>query len=117
MASRDKKDLEPSLVSAYMVACDAYKEKYPSAPQPLISCTYRSNDEQTMLYNQGRTTPGKIVTNAKAGQSKHNVYPSKAFDIAFIDINKKLDWSEILFKEFADIIKENPLVEWGGDFP
>jgi len=28
--------------------------------------------EQDALYAQGRTAPGKIVTNAKAGQSYHN---------------------------------------------
>lgn len=32
----------------------------------------RTFDEQTALFQQGRTTPGKIVTNAKAGQSAHN---------------------------------------------
>jgi hypothetical protein len=32
----------------------------------------RTFDEQTALYNQGRITPGKIVTKAKAGQSAHN---------------------------------------------
>ncbi len=29
-------------------------------------------DEQTALYNQGRTTPGPKVTNASAGMSPHN---------------------------------------------
>lgn len=29
-------------------------------------------DEQAALYAQGRTTPGRIVTNAKAGKSYHN---------------------------------------------
>jgi len=38
----------------------------------LIYCTLRSNDEQTALYAQGRTLPGNIVTNAKAGESAHN---------------------------------------------
>jgi peptidoglycan L-alanyl-D-glutamate endopeptidase CwlK len=32
----------------------------------------RSNERQELLYNQGRTTNGSIVTNAKAGQSFHN---------------------------------------------
>lgn len=32
---------------------------------------YRSFEEQNQLYAQGRTTPGKIVTNAKGGQSWH----------------------------------------------
>jgi peptidoglycan L-alanyl-D-glutamate endopeptidase CwlK len=39
----------------------------------LITCTYRSGEEQDALYAQGRTTPGHIVTKAKAGQSKHNI--------------------------------------------
>lgn len=38
----------------------------------LIYCTLRSNEEQEELYAQGRTKPGKIVTNARAGQSAHN---------------------------------------------
>lgn len=38
----------------------------------LVTCTYRSGAEQNALYAQGRTSPGKIVTNARAGQSKHN---------------------------------------------
>ncbi len=38
----------------------------------LLTCTHRSNDEQAKLYAQGRTTPGRIVTNAKPGKSKHN---------------------------------------------
>lgn len=33
---------------------------------------YRSDEEQDALYNQGRTKPGKIVTNARAGYSNHN---------------------------------------------
>lgn len=35
-------------------------------------CTYRSAEEQERLYAQGRTTPGPIVTRARAGQSAHN---------------------------------------------
>lgn len=38
----------------------------------LVYCTYRSNQEQDELYAQGRTTPGKIVTNARGGESQHN---------------------------------------------
>lgn len=38
----------------------------------LITCTWRSPQEQDELYAQGRTTPGHIVTNARAGQSAHN---------------------------------------------
>lgn len=38
----------------------------------LIYCTLRSNEEQNDLYAIGRTKPGKIVTNARAGESAHN---------------------------------------------
>ena len=38
----------------------------------LIYCTKRDNAEQTALYAIGRTSPGKIVTNARAGESAHN---------------------------------------------
>lgn len=33
---------------------------------------FRSHQEQAVLYFQGRTTPGPIVTNAKPGDSLHN---------------------------------------------
>ena len=38
----------------------------------LVTSTYRDHESQNALYAQGRTTPGKKVTNAKAGQSWHN---------------------------------------------
>lgn len=38
----------------------------------LITCTYRSNAEQADIYASGRTKPGRILTYAKPGQSRHN---------------------------------------------
>ena len=37
-----------------------------------FSHVLRSDKEQNDLYAQGRTKPGKIVTNARAGESNHN---------------------------------------------
>jgi peptidoglycan L-alanyl-D-glutamate endopeptidase CwlK len=37
-----------------------------------FSYTLRTFAEQQAIYNQGRKTPGKIVSNAQAGQSFHN---------------------------------------------
>jgi len=117
MASRDKKDLNEILVDAYDKACAEYLRLYPNLPQPFITCTYRSNDEQNALYAQGRTKKGSIVTNAQAGQSPHNYNRSAAFDIAFISVGKKLDWNKKYFRLFADIIvKIQPLVVCGIDF-
>lgn len=82
----------------------------------------RSFKEQTELYAQGRTKPGKIVTNAKAGYSYHNY--GLAVDICLIidgksavwdtktdfDIDGIADWMEIvrIFKAHG--------WEWGGDW-
>jgi len=93
-----------------------------------LAYTYRSPEEQTALYNQGRTTKGAKVTNAKAWQSIHQY--SLAFDIVLLldkdnngsfetatwDIVKDFDkdgssdWMEIVtyFKSKG--------WEWGGDW-
>lgn len=47
-----------------------------------MAYTSRTDDEQNKLYAQGRSTPGKIVTNAKAGNSMHNYH--LAFDIVLL---------------------------------
>lgn len=88
MASRDQKDLLPELQKKWALMKSRMMQ---AGYQPLLTCTYRSNEEQDRLYAQGRTSPGKIVTNAKAGQSKHNKKPSEAFDIAII-VDGKLEW-------------------------
>lgn len=117
MASRDKKDLNLVLATAYDLACIAYKKQYPTAPQPFLTCTHRSNAEQEELYAQGRNKKGQKVTNARAGQSAHNYNPAPAFDIGFITLAQKLDWGTANFKNFADIIKKiEPKIVWGGDF-
>lgn len=62
-----------------------------------IYCIYRSNDEQNKLYQQGRTAPGNIVTQAPAGKSAHNrtsgnIPASDAFDACPV-IAGKPSWS------------------------
>lgn len=46
-----------------------------------ITSTLRTFSEQAQLYAQGRTEPGRIVTNAREGESPHNY--GLAFDVAF----------------------------------
>lgn len=128
MASRDTKNLNITLTNAYYKAVDKFKQLYPTDPQPFVVCTYRSNEEQTALYNQSTDgkdnngngiidEAGEKVSQAKAGQSPHNFNPSFAFDIAFINLKQKLDYNINLFKKFKDIIKEiEPQVEWGGEW-
>lgn len=90
--------------------------------------TTRTFAEQDELYAQGRTKPGKKVTNAKGGQSYHNF--SLAVDIVLLwdkdgngtfetavwdtktdfDGDKISDWMEVvaIFKRYG--------WEWGGDW-
>lgn len=53
----------------------------------------RTFDEQDRLYAQGRTTPGSIVTRARAGYSFHNY--GVAVDLVFdgVDFNVGWKWS------------------------
>lgn len=56
----------------------------------LITQGLRTFAEQNALYAEGRSAPGKIVTNAKGGQSYHNF--GLAFDIVPIDANGNPIW-------------------------
>lgn len=130
MASRKKEDLYRPLIDVWDYAFMRWNMAHPTLPQPFLTCTYRSNAEQTALYNQpfdkkDNDGDGKIdernekVTNAKAGQSPHNYFPSMAFDIAFWDEKeKKLDWSGYLFEFFNRLVceKYKDVVTWGGNF-
>jgi peptidoglycan L-alanyl-D-glutamate endopeptidase CwlK len=79
----------------------------------LITSTYRDKESQDRLYAQGRTEPGKKVTNAKGGQSFHNW--RVAFDFVPI-ISGKAQWNDIsLFKRCGEIAKSHGL-EWAGDW-
>lgn len=102
MASRDIKDLSPAMQVLYNRHSDRVRRDpwmQQNGVSMLLICTYRSGEEQDKLYAQGRTTPGAVVTNARAGKSKHNVTlpgtntpASEAYDIVPV-INGKLDWS------------------------
>jgi peptidoglycan L-alanyl-D-glutamate endopeptidase CwlK len=74
----------------------------------------RTMAEQRRLYAQGRTAPGKIVTNADAGESPHNF--GLSIDFAFGDALGKPTWpNDAPWATVAQIGKDLGLV-WGGDF-
>lgn len=77
----------------------------------LITSTYRDHESQAALYAQGRTTPGKQITDAKPGQSFHNW--RVAFDFVPI-VNGKAQWSDTrLFRRCGEIA-ESVGLEWAG---
>ena len=106
--SRDIKDLHPhvrTLVERFLAACA--KEGI----DVIITSTYRDMESQAALYAQGRTAPGKIVTNAKAGQSWHNY--RLAFDFCPI-INGKAQWNDTKLFTRCGEIAESVGLEWAG---
>ncbi|MEK8215487.1 M15 family metallopeptidase [Paenibacillus sp. FSL L8-0463] len=89
----------------------------------IITQGLRTIEEQNALYAQGRTKPGKIVTNAKGGSSYHNF--GLAIDFVLLlpdgkqvswdlkrdgDCDKTADWMEVVQEAKALGF------EWGGDF-
>lgn len=88
----------------------------------LITDDYRSIEEQDKIYDQGRGTPGKVVTHLKGGDSYHNFGLAVDFALQLEDGNViwdteydgngngQSDWFEV-----AEIAKELGF-EWGGDW-
>ena len=72
----------------------------------------RSYAEQDALYAQGRTEPGNVVTNARAGHSNHNF--GIAFDVGLFERNEYLGESP-MYKAVGALGEELGL-EWGGNW-
>jgi peptidoglycan L-alanyl-D-glutamate endopeptidase CwlK len=73
---------------------------------------FRSYAEQDALYAQGRTTPGSIVTKAKAGYSNHNF--GTAFDIGVFEGSTYLGDSPKY--KAVGVIGLDLGLEWGGNW-
>ena len=128
MPSRKISDCAQELQDLWEKALPIWVKNNPNY-LPVLTCTYRSPEEQTKLYNQpfdkiDNDRDGLVderdekVTNAPAGRSKHNVYPSKALDFAFYDQNtRRYNWDIRLFIKFSKILKAiNPNIIYGGDW-
>lgn len=76
-----------------------------------VTSALRNYAEQTTLYAQGRTAPGNIVTNAKAGESSHNF--GTAIDVVPI-VNGVAQW-DTDWTKIAEIGKSVGF-SWGGDW-
>ena len=72
----------------------------------------RTYSQQNELYAQGRTKPGRVVTNARGGYSNHNF--GIAFDIGVFEGAKYLDESP-KYKAVGALGVELGL-EWGGNW-
>ena len=79
----------------------------------IVTCTYRTPEEQAALYAQGRTLPGiKVTWTLYSNHSKRT-----AFDIVLIK-NGKADWND----KNPDWQKAGEIgvkvgLDWGGNWP
>ena len=106
--SRSLSDLHPkvaAMCSEFINRCKA------EGIDVIITSTYRDAASQNELYAQGRTKPGKKVTNAKAGQSFHNW--RVAFDFCPI-VNGKCQWNDTALFTRCGEIGESVGLEWAG---
>jgi peptidoglycan L-alanyl-D-glutamate endopeptidase CwlK len=120
MASRKISDLHPDL----QILCKQHLQQCEDAGiHLLITCTYRSNAEQESLYAQGRTRPGRRVTNAKPGESKHNAVDSegnpcaRAYDVVPLVGGKPIwgtEGEDLIMWNRVGAIGEALGLEWAG---
>lgn len=96
MVSRAITDLDPR----FQLKCNQFLAQcWAEGINAFITQTYRSNLEQDRDYAQGRTAPGKVITNARAGQSPHNCVDitgkpaARAFDFAIKTEEGSVDWN------------------------
>lgn len=109
--------LRNELTEIYKLICEALQGR----AMCRFAYTLRTFAEQNILYAQGRSNPGKIVTNAKGGMSYHNYglavdivlildkdgngsYETASWDTAAdFDGDGKSDWLEVvnIFKSFG----------------
>lgn len=108
ISSRDVNDLLPEVAVLCWSFIEACKKE---GIDVIITSTYRDFASQSALYAQGRTSPGHIVTNAKAGESFHNY--RVAFDFAPV-VNGKVPWNDSDLFTCCGVIGENVGLEWAG---
>lgn len=107
--TRDLNQLLPQVkVLAVKLIAECKKQGIPI----MVTQTYRSAEYQRELYNQGRTTKGKIVTNLNGSKLTAHM-KRQAFDVA-MNVPGRLYDTAMLKKVGAIGVKIG--LTWGGNF-
>lgn len=98
--SRKIEDLKPEA----QIKCKQFIEECAkNGIEIKIIQTLRDSEYQASLYAQGRTLPGKKVTNCDGYKNKSNHQSGKAWDAVPLK-NGQIDWNDDKsFKKMADI--------------
>lgn len=109
--SRRVQDLHPKVATMAMLFIQECRVE---GIDLLVTSTYRDMESQAALFAQGRTTPGKIVTKARPGQSFHNY--RVALDVVPLRNGKPIwDTKDPVWQQIGTIGKACGL-EWAGDW-
>src|SRR5579859_676150 len=106
--------LHPRFRLSAITAWTEAQAAMPDNVQIFIVQGLRTFAESDALYAQGRTSPGSIVTKAKAGQSYHNY--GLAFDFSMITNGKEDNTVGPNWMKVVKIMKAHGMT-WGGEFP
>ncbi len=123
MPSRSLQDADKQLREAVIPLLKEFEQVAPGRSL-VITCTYRSPEEQWQLYLEGRNADGqiedstKVVTqlSGKPGhESLHNLKPCRAVDVAVV-VGGKTTWDYREYLPLGDLAAKHGL-EWGGNWP
>lgn len=114
MASRNPDDLYEPLRKRWEWMRDEWKRVYPDKPQPFLTATKRSMQEQADLFLSGDSL-------ARPGHSLHNFEPAYAFDVAFDPdptdgVGNDVTWVFEWYQRWGELAESIGL-EWGGRWP
>jgi peptidoglycan L-alanyl-D-glutamate endopeptidase CwlK len=116
--SRSLDDLLPQ-VKTRMIEFIAHAElelgkKYVGKKIKVVpTCTLRDREYQEKLYAQGRTAPGKIVTNARPGDSIHEYACAMDYVVQVEGVN---DWGFLPYYHDCGRVAQSLGLVWGGDW-
>lgn len=123
MSSRSLQDADKQLREAVIPLMKEFEVVAPGRSL-VITCTYRSPEEQWALYREGRNESGQIEDNSRVvtqlsgkpgHQSLHNLKPCRAVDVAVV-IGGKVTWNPREYLPLSDLAVKHGL-EWGGNWP
>ncbi len=126
MPSRSLQDADKRLREAVVAVINDFPQAAPGRSL-VITCTYRSPEEQLELYREGRALVDgrwevqdgtRIVTQlsgAPGHQSNHNLKPARAVDVA-VTVGGKITWDFREYLPLGPLAVKHGLV-WGGDWP
>lgn len=103
-------DLEPATKAKVERLLELAKDEW--GVRLLVTDAYRSFEEQEELFWQGRNSPGKVVTKARAGQSWHNF--GRAVDVAVVREDGSLSFD--IRGDWPEKCADDCGLEWGGDW-